>query len=179
MKAIQPSQILDHDIDNASVWTGSTLTQPDWFISLPVACREEILRWLDFIRQHPLPLLLRHPSQYEMFQCQALMQTIRSMLDQGSRHVVLDGLPLDEMDIDEAKTLGWTVCSMLGRLVPQKWNGTLIYEVRDTGNPYTIGIRASHGCTIQSPHSKLCSVTLPATSPVRRHQPSNQFNNGA
>jgi alpha-ketoglutarate-dependent taurine dioxygenase len=101
------------------------------------------LRWLKFIRQNPLPVLLRTPDQFEMPHCRSLLERIRQILEYGVHLAVLDGLPLDEMDVDEAKALGWVLCAMLGRLVPQKWDGKMIYDVRDEGTPYTIGVRTS------------------------------------
>lgn len=135
--------ILDREIDSSRAWRRSTLSEADWLIAVTAACREEILSWLDFIRKHPLPVLLRHPNQFDMPNCQALMERIRPILEQGVGHAVLNRLPLDEMDADEAKALVWVLCSILGRPVPQKWDGTMIYDVRDDGNPYSIGVRAS------------------------------------
>ena len=142
-KTKQNITILDREIDSSRVWTRSTLSEADWLIPVSAACREEILSWLDFIRKHPLPVLLRHPNQFEMPNCQALMERIRQVLEQGAGHAVLNRLPLDEMDAEEAKALVWVLCSMLGRLVPQKWDGTMIYDVRDEGYTYSIGVRAS------------------------------------
>jgi alpha-ketoglutarate-dependent taurine dioxygenase len=143
MNPTQAIQILDREIETPRAWTRSTLLETDWRIPVSAACREEILAWLDFIRQHSLPVLLRSPDQFATPHCWALIEQIRRVLDQGVGHAVLDRLPVDEMDKDEAKTLVWVLGSMLGRLVPQKWDGTIIYDVRDQGTPYTIGIRAS------------------------------------
>ncbi|HEY9635081.1 MAG TPA: TauD/TfdA family dioxygenase [Coleofasciculaceae cyanobacterium] len=142
-KTKQNITILDREIDNFHAWTRSTLSEADWLIPLSASCREELLGLLDFIRKHPLPVLLRHPNQFDMPQCRALMERIRQVLEQGVHHAVLDRLPLEEMDTDEAKALVWILCSMLERPVPQKWDGTMIYDVRDKGNPYSIGVRAS------------------------------------
>lgn len=142
-KVTQNIAILDREINHPSVWHRSTISPKDWLVSIDTAGREEILRWLRFIRQHPLPVLLRSPDQFEMPHCRSVLERIRQILEQGVHLTVLDGLPLDEMDVDEAKTLGWILCAMLGRLVPQKWDGKMIYDVRDEGTPYTIGVRAS------------------------------------
>ena len=142
-KAIQDILILDRALNNSSVWMRSTISEANWLIPVKNACRQEMLSWLDFIRKHPLPLLLRQPDQFNMPHCRALMERIRYVLSHGVRHAILDRLPLDEMDTDEAKALGWILCSMLARPVSQKWNGTMVYDVRDEGNPYGIGTRAS------------------------------------
>lgn len=139
----QHNQILDRNIDDASVWNQSILVEQDWLVPVNSLVRDEILNWLDFIRKHPLPLLLRQPDQFDIPQCRSLMHRVQQVLDQGRRFVVLDRLPVEEMDTDEAKTLVWVLSSLLGRLVPQKWNGTMVYDVRDEGISYNIGVRAS------------------------------------
>jgi alpha-ketoglutarate-dependent taurine dioxygenase len=46
---------------------------------------------------------------------------------------VLDRLPIDEMSREEAVKLYWLISSLLARPVAQKFDGTMLYEVRDTG----------------------------------------------
>lgn len=142
-KATRSNTILALEIDAPRAWTRSTLSEEDWLVKVSSPCREEMLGWLDFIRIQPLPLLLRKPDQFEMPHCWALMAKVRKVLKQGVGHAILDRLPLDEMDIDEVKALNWVLCSMLARPVPQKWDGTMIYDVRDEGKTYGIGTRAS------------------------------------
>lgn len=143
MTATQSNAILDREIDAPRAWTRSTLSEAQWLVRVSVPCREEMLGLLDFMRLQPLPLLLRKPDQFDMPHCRALMARVRQLLEQGAGHAILDRLPLDEMDTDEAKALGWILCSMLARPVPQKWDGTMVYDVRDEGKTYGIGTRAS------------------------------------
>src|SRR4029077_3325840 len=46
---------------------------------------------------------------------------------------VVDRLPLDELGPEEAKTIYWLLGSMVARPVAQKLDGTMIYDVHDTG----------------------------------------------
>lgn len=143
MTQLTRSAILERDINNARAWTRATLTEGDWLVPVSSPCQAELLCFLDFMRQQPLPLLLRQPGQFYMPHCRSLMAQVGQRLEQGAGHVVLDRLPLDQMSHDEAKALNWVLCSMLARPVPQKWDGTMVYDVRDKGNPYGIGTRAS------------------------------------
>lgn len=135
--------LLDRPITARHAWTGTSLSEADWFIAIDAACREELLRLLDFTRQYHLPVVLREPAQFPLPHCQALIERVRYILDEGVHHVILDQFPLAEMDAEEAKTLIWIFVSLLARPVPQKWDGTLIYDVRDKGNTYGLGVRAS------------------------------------
>ncbi|HEY9711575.1 MAG TPA: hypothetical protein V6D48_25425 [Oculatellaceae cyanobacterium] len=161
-KTKQNITILDREIDSSRAWTRSTLSEADWLIPVSAACREEILSWLDFIRKHPLPFLLRHPNQFEMPNCQALMERIRQVLEQGAGHAVLNRLPLDEMDADEAKALVWVLCSMLGRLVPQKWDGTidLLHKCEIRLSKYQFSVVKMDFCKRSNPKSKIVNPKL-------------------
>ena len=73
------------------------------------------------------------PDRFHLPACRELMSRVRSALDDGVRFAVVDRLPMDEISDDEAKALYWILSSLLARPVQQKVTGTLIYEVRDTG----------------------------------------------
>ncbi len=135
--------ILRHPLDGATAWTAATTTERDWRVPVGAACREEMLGFANFIRRHPLPLLLRRPEHWAMPRTHALIQEVRSRLEMGVGHAVIDRLPLEEMEEAEATALYWVLTSMLGRPVPQKWDGTMVYSVTDTGAAYEYGVRAS------------------------------------
>ena len=44
---------------------------------------------------------------------------------------------------EENRAIGWVLGSLLGRLVAQKWDGTMLYDVRDTGKRLEYGVRRS------------------------------------
>ncbi|MGH7066083.1 MAG: TauD/TfdA family dioxygenase, partial [Stellaceae bacterium] len=55
------------------------------------------------------------------------------ILDRGVRFAIVDRLPLAEIDAGTATAIYWLLAGMIARPVAQKFNGTLIYDVRDTG----------------------------------------------
>jgi hypothetical protein len=55
------------------------------------------------------------------------------VLDDGGRFAVIDRLPVERLARDEAVALYWLLSSLLSRPVAQKLDGTLIYDVHDTG----------------------------------------------
>lgn len=135
--------IYDREIQDPSVWARSTLLESDWRVPVTPACREEILQMVERIRKYPFPVLLRQPQQFELVHVRALMAQVRQILNRGVGQAVIDRLPLEEMDAEEAKTIVWVLAQLLGRLVPQKWDGTVIYDVQDKGYTYQVGVRAS------------------------------------
>ena len=68
-----------------------------------------------------------------MTACQEAMARARAILASGVRFAIVDRLPLDEMTTNEATAIYWLLSSMIARPVAQKLDGTLIYDVLDTG----------------------------------------------
>jgi alpha-ketoglutarate-dependent taurine dioxygenase len=50
---------------------------------------------------------------------------------------------VERFSVDENCALYWLLGSLLGRPVAQKWDGTIIYDVRDTGKALEYGVRRS------------------------------------
>lgn len=70
--------------------------------------------------------------------------TVRDRLDRGPGFVVLDRLPVERWPSESVVTAFWLVGQLLERPVAQKWDGTLLYQVRDTGQAYDYGVRGSY-----------------------------------
>src|SRR5215472_12565996 len=65
--------------------------------------------------------------------CREQMARVRHILRRGVRFAIVDRLPIAEMDAGEATAIYWLLSSMISRPVAQKLDGTLIYDVLDTG----------------------------------------------
>src|SRR5207237_8991552 len=80
-----------------------------------------------------LPIILRRPDGFAMPACRREMARVRKILNHGRRFAIIDGLPMAEMDTTEATAIYWLLSSMVSRPVAQKLDGTMIYDVLDTG----------------------------------------------
>jgi len=60
-------------------------------------------------------------------------EALREELQYGSGFVVVKGLPIDRYSEEEACILYWGLGTHLGRPIPQKVQGGLLYSVRDEG----------------------------------------------
>jgi hypothetical protein len=120
-------------IDGASVWTGGEIRPEEYVVDLSGTCLEEIRRAADEIRDYPLPAILRTPDDFAMPACRREMARVREMLGHGRRFAIVDRLPMSEMDAAEASAIYWLLSSMVSRPVAQKLDGTMIYDVLDTG----------------------------------------------
>ena len=51
----------------------------------------------------------------------------------GTGFAVIDQLPIDQYEIEDMVDVYWTLGYLMGQNVAQKWDGTMIYDVTDTG----------------------------------------------
>ena len=75
---------------------------------------------------------------------QAFVSEVRGRLDRGPGFAVIDRLPLDRWPREIVVALFWVLGQLLERPVAQKWDGTLLYQVRDTGQAFGYGVRGSY-----------------------------------
>jgi alpha-ketoglutarate-dependent taurine dioxygenase len=67
----------------------------------------------------------------------------RHDLEAGRGFVIFDRLPLNRHSVREATTLYWLIGQFLGKPMEQDVQGTLLYDVRDTGQEVASGARFS------------------------------------
>jgi len=124
-------------------WIAADVSAPDWTIELDAAAMQEIATMAEVMQKHPLPTILRRPEQFEIPHLQAAYAKAKDICDNGAGFAVIDRLPLDEYDIETMIDIYWTLGQLMGPNVAQKWDGTMIYDVTDTGKKYGYGVRGS------------------------------------
>ena len=133
MRQENPAAMLTQRIEGKQAWVRDTLRESDWFFTLDDACRHELAAVIDDVRANSLPLLLFTPDMFEFAACRALAARVRSALKDGVSFAVVDRTPLEGITLDEAKALYWLFSTMIARPVAQKLDGTMVYDVHDTG----------------------------------------------
>jgi hypothetical protein len=133
MRQETPDAMLTHRIDGKQAWVKSSLREGDWRFVLDDACLRELAAAVEDMRENPLPLLLLTPDLFEFSACRALAAKVRNALKEGVSFALIDRVPLDGITSEEAKALYWLTSSMIARPVAQKLDGTMIYDVHDTG----------------------------------------------
>ncbi len=124
-------------------WTRDTLSPLDWLVPLPTGAVDELEAVVQSLRREPLPTLLLSPDQFALTQCRDVMAAVGRQLRDGIGLAVLDRVPVERFSVEENRALGWLLGSLLGRLVAQKWDGAMLYDVRDSGRALTYGVRRS------------------------------------
>lgn len=130
-------------VPEASAWQGSSLSRDRYLIRIPDDCARELDAVLAALRAAPVPTLLLLPEHFSLDACTRWMADVRSRLDDAQGFVVLDRLSLDRMSRQEAVDLYWVLANLLEPPVAQEWKGTVIYDVRHEGQPFTADTRGA------------------------------------
>jgi alpha-ketoglutarate-dependent taurine dioxygenase len=135
--------MLKEDIRDSRAWRQHELSSQDWLVSLPQRGIDELDAVARQLRRDPLPAVLLSPDQCALGACAEAMGRVREKLRAGAGLAVLDRVPVERYTAEENRALAWLLGSLLGRLVAQKWDGTMLYDVRDTGQALEYGVRRS------------------------------------
>jgi len=125
--------VLDQPITGHQAWTRADVRESDYRVVLSDTARRELLHAAATLRRQPVPLLALRADSLDLPACRAAMEEVRAILTDGLRFALLDRLPIEQLAPDEAKALYWILSSMLARPVAQKLDGTMVYDVHDTG----------------------------------------------
>ncbi|HEX9409159.1 MAG TPA: hypothetical protein VGA23_05865, partial [Methylomirabilota bacterium] len=135
--------MLTSNAQERQAWYRKSLGPSDWLVPLPDAAVAELEEAVLALRREPLPTLLLFPEQFSLAHCREVMARVGRQLREGIGLAVIDKLPVERFSLEENQALGWLLGSLLGRLVAQKWDGTMVYDVRDTGKALEYGVRRS------------------------------------
>jgi len=125
-------------------WRGDAVRSESCVLPLDAADLDEIRTLARELEEKPLPLLLRRAADFPLPRLRARMAEAKRLLDTAQGVAVVDALPLDELAPGIAEAVFWIAGQLVGREVAQKWDGTMLYRVRDTGQSYGYGVRGSY-----------------------------------
>jgi alpha-ketoglutarate-dependent taurine dioxygenase len=131
------------EVQDQRAWARDTISSVDWLVPFPEAAVGELEEAVRRLRRDPLPLLLLSPAHFSLGTCADVMVTVSRKLRQGVGLAVIDRIPVEHFSADENRAIYWLLGCLLGRPVAQKWDGTMIYDVRDTGKALEYGVRRS------------------------------------
>lgn len=121
-------------LSGPGVWTGSDFPNAsDFYYFLSGDTLDEFDRALQRIRASGKPLFSLTAYDFPLPSFENDAEALREELRSGSGFVLVKGLPIDRYTDEEAQTLYWGLGLHLGRPVPQKVVGGLLYSVRDEG----------------------------------------------
>ena len=138
---IVPAEKLHGFASGVKGWEGGTLPSETWLVPLPHDVRQELERVAENVRvssAQPTTLLL---DDFDLPRSRILMRDIRERLDHGVGFAVLDRLSVNEFGKTELKSIYWLLSQMIGPVVEQSPDGTVLHDVRDTGKKMSERVR--------------------------------------
>jgi alpha-ketoglutarate-dependent taurine dioxygenase len=127
-----------------NAWKAATLHGPAiWNVPLSPVCLAVLDRYVQPLRREPRPVTELRLSEADRAVCKRELRPALSVLEEGCGFVVLDRVPLERYSPSEAQALYWLIGQGLGQPMEQNIQGTLLYDVRDTGQSVAYGARFS------------------------------------
>ena len=114
-------------------WEADTPLANGGIFELTQPCLAELHTVAALLEANPLPVEAVVADDFALPQCRDLMAKASHVLDHGIGFAIIDRLPLDDLGPAMAIKLQWLLMSLCGRIVAQKWDGTMVYDVTDTG----------------------------------------------
>jgi alpha-ketoglutarate-dependent taurine dioxygenase len=124
-------------------WRRNDLAPEDWLIALPESCWRELDEVARRVRAEQPSITSLRADGFELTGCRQIMATVRRQLADGIGFAVLDRVPVERYGVAENQAIAWLLAQLLGQVVAQKWDGTQLYDVRDSGKALAHGVRRS------------------------------------
>ncbi|MEE8304104.1 MAG: TauD/TfdA family dioxygenase, partial [Candidatus Tectomicrobia bacterium] len=155
-----PDLLID-EIKDASAWKRESLLPEDWRVAVPDACLTELDEMVHVLRRHPQPVQHLTPESFSLTACARLMAKVRGNLMHGVGFAVLDRIPVERYSSSDNNAIYLLLARMLGPVVSQKWDGTVLYDVKDAGKALGYGVRRSVTSLAQDFHMDAGWLALP------------------
>jgi len=136
------SQILQANIGPRR-WRREDLAPEDWLIALPERCWPELDAVARAVRAEQPAITSLRADRFDLTDSAKIMATVRRQLTDGIGFAVLDRVPVERYGVPENQAIAWLLAQLLGQVVAQKWDGTRLYDVRDSGKALAHGVRRS------------------------------------
>ena len=138
------SQMLTNGISDERSWRASTIDDTTaWYYPLSEECLSSFKPLIRDTRHHPGPITeISRPTSSSNGYAESL-QPVLDALNSGRGFAIVQRVPIEQDSMEEAMSMYWLIGQFLGNPMEQNIEGTLLYDVRDTGQNVTQGARFS------------------------------------
>jgi alpha-ketoglutarate-dependent taurine dioxygenase len=134
--------MLTQTIADRRAWRADTVGNPaSWYLPLPARCLIALDEALEELRRQPRPLAEVRVDG-PLAACAADLRPALQALEEGRGFVIIE-VPPDRFPASELPAVYWLVGQLLGRPMAQNVEGTILYDVRDSGQDVRYGARFS------------------------------------
>jgi alpha-ketoglutarate-dependent taurine dioxygenase len=125
-------------------WRAATIDEPGaWCQPLPEPCSALVARTIARLRRNPGPVTEIEISQADRAEAAESFRPILAALETGRGFAIIDGVSMERVSRLEAQAIYWVLGQLLGTPLAQNVQGTMLYDVRDTGQDVAYGARFS------------------------------------
>ena len=125
-------------------WNASSIDGSEsWTYDLSEACLTALDAFVQEMRRDPRPTTGVRLRDGHLDACEACLQPVLDALNSGRGFAIAERAPLERYSVEEAQAIYWMVGQFLGLPFEQNIEGTLLYDVRDTGQDVSRGARFS------------------------------------
>ncbi len=150
------SQMLTNAVAEEQAWRAGTIDDTaSWRYSLSEDCLSVFDAFVQELRRYSRPITeiqiqkssfdapgLRSGISLRAI-CGECLQPVLDALNSGRGFAILERVPLERFTSEEARAVYWVIGQLLGLPFEQDIKGTLLYDVRDTGQDVARGARFS------------------------------------
>ena len=138
------SQMLTDGISDERAWRASTIDDTTaWYYPLSEGCLSSFRRIIRDAHHQSRPITeIYRPSVLSNGGGECLQPALDA-LNSGRGFAIVERLPIEQYTVQEALAMYWLIGQFLGSPMEQNIQGTLLYDVRDTGQNVAQGARFS------------------------------------
>ena len=136
--------MLTDSVSDERAWRANTIDHTTaWYYPLSEGCLSSFERIIRDARcqSGPITEAFRHVSLSNG--CTECLQPVLDALNLGRGFAIAERLPIEQISVEEALSMYWLIGQFLGIPIVQNIEGTLLYDVRDTGQNVAQGARFS------------------------------------
>lgn len=138
------SQMLTNGISDERSWRASTIDDTAaWYYPLSEECLSSFKPLIRDTRHHPGPITEISRPTSSSNGCAESLQPVLDALNSGRGFAIVQRVPIEQDSMEEAMSMYWLIGQYLGNPMEQNIEGTLLYDVRDTGQNVAQGARFS------------------------------------
>jgi alpha-ketoglutarate-dependent taurine dioxygenase len=135
--------MLTSPITDRRAWRADTIDSRDqWYWPLGDRCVAALVDAVRSLRGSALPVTERRVADFELAEFRDELRGVTDLLESGRGFAIIRGL-VGALPCYDWATAYWLVGQLLGRPVEQNVQGTLLYDVRDSGQDVRYGARFS------------------------------------
>ena len=135
--------MLDQPITAACAWRREDLRDEDLLLPISDAALGEMDALAHRLKGIEGPIEALQPDDFAMPATTEVMTQVRERVENGVGFAILDRLLVDRWGETASTAIAWLLTGYLGSVVEQSFDGTRLYEVKDTGKPLGHGVRRS------------------------------------